>query len=375
MKEFYKYIFVLSAILTTACQKQINTPDVISAEGGLVSFSTKVETKAPIIVDLYNQTFGVYGFGFSNLTQWGTVKAKATPNEFYNQLVSCDNTGACAYTYTPSSEGDSDNVISGRKKWQLDQKYTFFAYYPYTTSNEGNYVISSAATPEVPYVEYTLPLVKSDNTSDTYTVDPANLLDIMTAKVTDHSIVLGPVVGFNFYHRLFCIDVEGINHDPNDVTVSDISLTISGIQYNKSRIYMDRDRTVYDETLQQEISQPSIPSSVNSFTKASSVTFSPIIPENTNVVLKQGVETALSGGDNMIMLIPQNSENEANALNVTVNFKKNGEEGSKSTSCNIDFKEGRKYTLTMNFIGDKVQLITASAANWDTTDDVDHIFD
>lgn len=374
MKEFYKYIFVLSAILTTACQKQINTPDVISAEGGLVSFSTKVETKAPIIVNLYNKTFGVYGFGFSNLTQWGTVKAKATPNEFYNQLVSCDNTGACAYTYTPSSDEDPDSVISGRKKWQLDQKYSFFAYYPYTTSNEGNYVISSAATPEVPFVEYTLPLVKS-GTSDTYTVDPANLLDIMTAKVIDHSIVLGPVVGFNFYHRLFCIDIEGINHDPNDVTVSDISLTISGIQYNKSRIYMDRDRTVYDETLLQDISQPSIPSVVNDFTKTSSVTFSPIIPDNNNVVLKQGLKTALSGGDNMIMLIPQNSENEANALNVTVNFKKNGEEDSASTSFNLDFKEGRKYTLTMNFIGDEVQLITASEANWDTADDVDHVFD
>lgn len=374
MKEFYKYIFVLSAILTTACQKQINTPDVISAEGGLVSFSTKVETKAPIIVNLYNKTFGVYGFGFSNLTQWGTVKAKATPNEFYNQLVSCDNTGACAYTYTPSSDEDPDSVISGRKKWQLDQKYSFFAYYPYTTSNEGNYVISSAATPEVPFVEYTLPLVKS-GTSDTYTVDPANLLDIMTAKVIDHSIVLGPVVGFNFYHRLFCIDIEGINHDPNDVTVSDISLTISGIQYNKSRIYMDRDRTVYDETLLQDISQPSIPSVVNDFTKTSSVTFSPIIPDNNNVVLKQGLKTALSGGDNMIMLIPQNSENEANALNVTVNFKKNGEEDSASTSFNLDFKEGRKYTLTMNFIGDEVQLITASEENWDTADDVDHVFD
>lgn len=374
MKEFYKYIFVLSAILTTACQKQINTPDVISAEGGLVSFSTKVETKAPIIVNLYNKTFGVYGFGFSNLTQWGTVKAKATPNEFYNQLVSCDNTGACAYTYTPSSDEDPDSVISGRKKWQIDQKYSFFAYYPYTTSNEGNYVISSAATPEVPFVEYTLPLVKS-GTSDTYTVDPANLLDIMTAKVIDHSIVLGPVVGFNFYHRLFCIDIEGINHDPNDVTVSDISLTISGIQYNKSRIYMDRDRTVYDETLLQDISQPSIPSVVNDFTKTSSVTFSPIIPDNNNVVLKQGLKTALSGGDNMIMLIPQNSENEANALNVTVNFKKNGEEDSASTSFNLDFKEGRKYTLTMNFIGDEVQLITASEENWDTADDVDHVFD
>ena len=93
------------------------------------------------------------------------------------------------------------------------------------------------------------------------------------------------------------------------------------------------------------------------------------------VVLKQGLKTALSGGDNMIMLIPQNSENEANALNVTVNFKKNGEEDSASTSFNLDFKEGRIYTLTMNFIGDEVQLITASEANWDTADDVDHVFD
>ena len=46
-----------------------------------------------------------------------------------------------------------------------------------------------------------------------------------------------------------------------------------------------------------------------------------------------------------------------------------------STTYNLDFKEGRKYTLTMNFIGDEVQLITASEENWDTADDVDHVFD
>ena len=70
MKEFFKYIFVLSVFLTTACQKQIISPDVISAEGGLVSFSTKVETKAPIIVDLYNKTFGVYGFLQCDFIVW-----------------------------------------------------------------------------------------------------------------------------------------------------------------------------------------------------------------------------------------------------------------------------------------------------------------
>lgn len=370
--------------MALSCQKQTIEPERPSAEGGLISFSTRVHTKAPIIMDLKGENFGVYGYNYSNLSNWNTVKSKATPNEFYNLSVSGTD---CSYAYT------GEDAIGGYKPWDLNRRYSFFAYYPYVLpAGSGSLNPSKEDIYGVPYVDYTLP--------GTTPVDPDALLDIMTSKVTDHSLASGPVVNLNFYHRLFCIDFVGINHNTSAVKISDLSITISGIQYNKSRIYMDRDRKINDEETGTEISQGSIPTATEGWTN--SITVSPIIPENS-IILEPSIEgteeylteVPLTGNEEkkqkLIMLIPQDSR-ETEGLTITMKFKKddiwyfakpdpndpddpdNPNNIPLSSTFKLNFQEGKKYTLTVNFMGDKVTLITGSIQPWEPHN-VTHTFE
>lgn len=361
MKTYIKYLSICIFLTFMSCQKNMHTPDKPYSEGGLISFSTHVETKAPIIRDLYGKHFGVYGYNFSNLTNWGTAKTTATPNVFYQLDVTCNTDGACKYSV------DSDSDINGLEQWELNKRYAFFAYYPYNKTN--NYTQSGNTVIDDPYIEYTLPI--SNNSS----VDPDYLLDVMTAKSTDYLATQGTIVRFNFYHRLFCIDLEGQNFNTNPVNISDLSMTISGIHYDKVRVYMDRDRTVYDENLKQNISQPSIPTKSNNWAVTSKVTF-PIIGENGMDLYIADDIVSLSGDKN-IVLIPQDSSLDgATGLTIEVKFKKDGAQNftTRQSTFNINFEEGHKYTLTLNFIGDDVILVATEAATWDSAN-VNHTFD
>ena len=156
MRNYLTYLSVLFICLTFSCQKHNpEGPDGLYSEGGLISFSTTVKTKAPIITEMNGRHFGVYGYGFSNLTNWNTYKASATPNVFYRLDVLCNGeNGACSYNV------DTDTDINGKEQWELNKRYAFFAYYPYNTSS----VAPSLNTQiDNPYVEYTLPFASNAN--------------------------------------------------------------------------------------------------------------------------------------------------------------------------------------------------------------------
>jgi hypothetical protein len=342
-----------------SCQKSTHTPDIPYSEGGLISFSTQVETKTPIIRDLYGKHFGVYGYNFSHLTNWGTAKATATPNVFYQLDVTCNTDGACSYNV------NTDTDINGLEQWVLNKRYAFFAYYPY--GNTTNYMPSDIKVIDDPYIDYNLPI--SNNSS----VNPDNLLDIMTAKSTDYLATQGTIVRFNFYHRLFCIDLEGQNFNTDPVNISNLSMTISGIHYDKVRVYLDRDRMVYDENLKKDIFQPSIPTKSDNWTMTSKVSF-PIIGDNGKSLNISEDIVSLSGDKN-IVLIPQDSSVEgAVGLTVEIKFKKDGVDITRQSTFKVNFEEGHKYTLTLNFIGDDVILVAAEATTWDSAN-VNHTFD
>lgn len=379
MREYIKYLSLISILVVLSCQKQ--TPDTIYAEGGLVSFSTRVHTKAPVITNLSGRYFGVYGFSYSNLTNWNTAKAKGTPNEFLNLSVSGTD---CSYSY------NGDDAVGGYKKWDLDKGYTFFAYYPFAALNNGKNFNPSQLTDnngnpiyETPYIDYTLPI------SADALVNPDDMIDVMTAAVKDHNLTLGPVVGLNFYHRLFCIDINAINHNTETtVKIKDLSVTIKGIHYNKTRIYMDKDRVVYDESQKKDIPQSSIPTS-DGWSTEYAVTFSPMLNvDELEIPAKETIES-LSDNENLIMLIPQNcSVTGSTGLSVEVNFKKYDPTSNKfvkyltkddvplSETFYLNFQEGRKYVLTLNFLdNNEVRLIAANVAPWDFAEDVNHTFD
>ena len=365
MRRYIKYLSLVSILTVLSCQKQSIDPDREYAEDGLVSFSTKVHTKSPVITSLTGENFGVYGYSFSNLTNWNTAKAKATPNEFYNLEVSGTD---CTYSYT------GEDALGGYKKWDLSKKYSFFAYFPYSQEYSSSIEASDLTDMETPYIDYVLPI------SGTNTVNPDNMLDIMTAAVKDHSVTLGPVVGLNFYHRLFCIDLKAINHSDDEIILSDLSMTISGIHYNKIRIYMDRDRVVYDEVQKKEISQPSIPSTVSGWS-TKEFEFTPLLNENTLTIQPHSTVASISNNTKLVMLIPQDSSLE-NAAKLTVKINGSLGEGNDKTSIqevqgefDLNFQEGRKYTLTLNFLTDDVILTAAVVDPWDVAEDVYHTFD
>lgn len=384
-----KYFSTLLLIIFVSCQKNnYDSTNPVYSEGGLISFSTKVETKAPIIESLKGRNFGVYGFKYSANTDWSTAKTKATPNTFMNQFVTCSTSGACSYEYTPiivdGNNINADLILESKKlEWELSRRYSFFAYFPYD-GESNSCIVSSGLTYqdkneepqpnyEVPYIEYTMPAVGDDGY-----IDGSELLDIMTAKKIDHTVSNGTEVRFSFNHRLFCIDLYGHNF-VEDVTISNLSVTISGIRYNKSKIYLDKDRKVYDESLKQEVPASSEPSTANNWDPNSQIKFK-LLGQNESVDITKD-ESSKSIIDNKIMLIPQDSS-KGKGLTFTIQFDKTtivGEESVTKTvtvsseEFNINFQEGVKYDLTLNFISDSVTLIDVTTSDWENKD-VNHTF-
>ena len=367
MRHYIKYFTILSAILTISCQKQVFPSEQPGLEGGLVTFSTYVETKAGIINDLNNKTFGVYGYSFSNLTNWGTAQAQAKPNIFHNLEVTCGVNGECEYTL--ANNPNDATIKDGLKKWDFSQRYSFFAYYPYSSTN-----VSESNEANTPYIIYTLPEPEPEPGQEIGIINTANLWDVVTAKNTNYNPALsGTIVDLEFNHRLFCLDLYGHNFNEDKITISDVKVTISGIKYNKSQIYLDRDRTVtvHDETQDKdiEVKQSSIPSKTSNWDTA-------IFKLASSVELSGGSEavTTSLNGANHIMLIPQDYVEGEDGLNIKVSFKL----GDNIKECEATYKksfiEGQKYTLTVNFIGSQVVLVKGEAAEWDWVP-VYHTFD
>lgn len=343
MRNYLTYLSLLFICTIFSCQKHNpEGPDGLYSEGGIISFSTSVNTKAPIITEMNGRHFGVYGYAFSNLTNWNTYKTSATPNLFYRLDVYCDGAnGACSYSV------DTDTDINGKEQWELNKRYAFFAYYPYSV----NYVVPSDNTHiDNPYIDYSLPFA-----SGARNIDPDVLQDIMTSKVIDYSPVQGTEVRFEFDHRLFCIELYGHNFNAEDIKISDLTMTVSGIHYNKAKIYMDS-------------SVPTVPTSG----VLNNVQFAIQPNEQT---LKSGVDATSISGDKNIVLIPQNSSaSGAVGLTVQIDFKKDGVSvDPRRETFYVDFIPGRKYRLTLNFIGEDVVMVVGDPAPWDSKD-VNHTF-
>ena len=351
MRNCLTYLAILSIFMVFSCQKH-NPEDQRGehSDCGVISFSTKVQTRSPLITELNGEHFGVYAYGFSNLTNWNTYKSAATPNVFYNLDVACDGeNGACSYNV------DTATDINGLEQWILKNKYAFFAYYPY---NQGLSSItpSLGSAAGVPYIEYTAPFSTSGS------VNTDNLLDIMTAKVIDYSVTQGTEVRFEFNHRLYCIDLYSQNFNTDDVQLTDLTMTVSGIHYNKTQLYLDPD-------------VPSVSTAVNNWKTSNKVTF-PICSSAT--VTAGAPAMYLSGEQNqekLVVLIPQDSSPATSVgLTVELNFKKDGTAvDPRKQTFNVDFKPGKKYSLTINFVGEDVIMVMSSPAPWDKKD-VTHTF-
>ena len=215
-----------------ACQKQVDTPDIHAPWGGYITFSTGIETKTPINVNMRGKNFGVLAYSYDS--NWATARPVSTPDLFYNQTVVCDNNGICTYDADLSADGTQV------KEWNLAKTYSFFAYYPTTADNSGISISGSSAT-DMPKVTYTYPFGTPDANRNANITVPGNdaLVDLMTAAATDQTGKGSGIVRFNFEHRLFCFEILANNYnDDTTIDISNLKLKLTGLAYDSMTVPM-----------------------------------------------------------------------------------------------------------------------------------------
>ena len=228
------YFTMAVALLVTGCHKPSPAP-VPGPEqyDRYIFFSQKVDTKAELIESASSvDQFGVVGFKYDNTTDWNTCKTGSiTPNVFYDEAgkpldgaetVYCDDNGYGEY--------------SPLQGWSNTKKYTFFAYYPLDKTSLVN-TDGKAYTSGIPAIRYEM------NAADL----KGSMRDVMTAastpdlywNSTSDNNVTNAEVAFNFTHRLSCLGVRVKNSSSGNITLTSVTLKLSGISYQEIVIPLD----------------------------------------------------------------------------------------------------------------------------------------
>lgn len=372
-------MFVLLAFAIASCEKpSLESPNDIEIvpEAGYIRFSTGVATKAPMIENLRGKSFGVFGYKYGYSTRWDVARPKAKPEVFHNLVVNCAETnGACSYDL------DSSTEELNLKPWELSKKYSFFSYYP-LAGNTNGISVSGINDMNMPTVTYNLPLVA--NTSGE--VNPDNLQDLMTAYAVDKTAYDG-LVGFTFQHRLFCIEilaqnfnkdvievvdgVESVAKDADEV-ISDLTLTIDNLAYQSVTVPMMKGDSA-------PVTVPNTHGAVKFRIMDSSKSVTAPSQEGANA------KTVSLSGDKYVMLIPQDASGTNAKLKGTLSFvttDANGNTLSYSLSesevetanlkhapkfeSDLNFEEGKKYTIVLSFTGKTVVIAIAEAGSWES---------
>lgn len=322
----------------------------LTNEERYLSFTPEVTQTKAAMVNAFpeNGKFGVIGFLYvrngsapsSGESAWDTKKVLIKPEpDMYNREVTYAN----KTTSYENPKGWSDNA---------NDKYTFFAYYPFQEGGNGNGIsITDTDNLGSPVLTYQLPY--QANQLNDYRSVP----DVMIASKYDHQKKHG-TVRFNFNHVLSCVDfaVNNLNTS-NQIRLT--SLLLEGTIYQKTQVIM--------EGLQQTPESP-IESKFQ------------FIPTGKLDVESTLAHQAVSVGErnkNYLLLIPQAQPTD---WQVTVNWDlldKEGNElkdnqGNKRTGTysqgigkSLTFLPGKKHTFTLNFLGD-VCTIIAQVGDWIT---------
>lgn len=366
---------MLLAAALVSCEKpsfESSTDIEIIPEAGYIRFSTGVATKAPIIQNLREKSFGVLGYNYGYSTRWDVARPLATPEIFYNLPVACATNGVCTYDLNASQEGNQ------LEPWSLTKMYSFFAYYPMADVNNG-VSISAQSAVNMPTVTYNLPLVGNANGAE---VNPDDLIDLMTAYAIDKTAGDGNV-GFTFQHRLFCIEVlaqnfntQNTRKDANgnpvkdadgkdvmidaDETISNLKLTIDNIAYKGVTVPMMKGDS---EPVKVANDKGAVDFRLLSSTESVLVRSH---DEGSSAVSLSGTD-----GSNIVMLVPQTAAAaEGGKLEGSLTFNLTNSAGDSQTvtgdfSSDIDFQEGKKYTIMVSFTGDTIVIALAESGSWE----------
>ncbi len=385
MKRYqYLSILAISAFFLASCVKE--APIAPGGDtyypifNGYMLFSTDVSTRATLATDMHNKSFGVLGYQYSPTTNWDTAKALATPNLFYNQTVSCNEDGVCSYEPI--------------KPWE-DYKYSFFAYHPYATADNG-ITISGKDVVGTPTLTYTYPWIKDNQGQTTIyanTFKKNEICDLMTAEAIDEDGSSN--VNLDFKHRLFAIEVLATNYnesgwklnedgstatdkDGNKIWVdasqyiSDLRLSIKGLSYKSMTIplstlsdvpeYIARENIVWAEANPNHI--------VNFMLSDTSVKI-PAFNEGGNGYATSISKLGTENSNGYLMLIPQSED-----LEFTVNWFDGGNVSHNPTAVKstMSFEPGKLYQVIINFVGSGITIALIEAGSWQI-EDVYHTFE
>ena len=225
MKRNYYILSILFILIFVGCGQKIEQPpvEIEIPENGYIFFNTKgeIKTKGELIEGHLYDDFAVIGYSYPFRDDWNTVKVMATPNV----LTDVNNN----YVASKQIEWDgSSHVYSPLAAWKSSQKYSFFAYYPYSTENPAPSGINYEGEP---FITYTL---ASRN-------DPDNLVDVMTSYVLNTFVTesQNKNVDFKMEHRLSAIDIiasnfnDNVNGKPVYVKISDLTIRFANLLYDK----------------------------------------------------------------------------------------------------------------------------------------------
>jgi hypothetical protein len=300
--------------------------------------------------DLNGFKYGVIGFKYSG--EWDTYKlGSPEPNVFEGnskgvEEVECDEAGYG--TYSP---------LQG---WSNALNYTFFAYYPmegvtlFSVKDE-DYVPYTGGSP---YIYYAL-----NTTTDAELKN--SMVDLMTATNANedltysHASVSDGNVSFSFGHRLSSVGVSVRNSTSGTITLTGITLTVSGIENESIIIPLDG-------------------GDVETSSLSNSDTYSPSLSLDvpTDAFLKSSTADEL---DDKLIFIPQES---GLSIDLTVNYIRTVEGYVSETFSNTindvaiaSLDEGYKYIIPLNFSETTVEVTgTITGGNWGTTHTVNGSF-
>lgn len=361
MKKFY-YIFIAAlALSAVSCTDYVL--DIDSRQ--LIEFNTGIEcTKSELIENTLpnGADWGVFGYLYPNnissgngldenagSSTWETKHAQSTPHIFYNSKVTYNGVkNTCEY---PEFWSQSN-----------DDKYTFFAYYPFSASmptGGPSVSFSSQSATDAPIATLTMPWTGNVSKADIQ----SKMVDFVVASAYDRTSNMG-AVPLNFVHVLYAIDFGVNNYNPetsngdssNDITISSVILKVKNFAKNFS-FPMDSKRY-----------SSSDPTTSGTYTANFTIVDSEITVEpNTLTGMKLIPVDSEGDHDNTsyIMLIPQTIT--TNQMSVSVTYKKgNGSFTTEDIEINdLTFSASTKYTITLNFLGDNLAIKVQSQPGWD----------
>lgn len=356
MRKMLLHILLFSAAFA-GCGK-----DVVEIPGDYIDFTVDAEdTKASLVSGTLpsGTRYGVFGFLFPrNIAtdaletahggvSWAEKRANSKPDIFFNAAV---NYSGGVSTF--NSAGD-------KKEWTavLTDKYTFFAYWPHTSTNSNVSVISTSSTKDAPTMSYSMPSSYYGNASIT---DLSGMVDFMTAQAVDRTSPMGSVP-LNFNHRLFAVDFAVNNFNPeNDNGDNDIKIT----------------RVAFSGTFNKTISCSlgDLPSAgLDNYTSGGTYTATFVIYNGAAMTVEPNTLTgktpipldAEARAASHLILVPQ--ETGAGTWSVSVTYSKgDGSSTTDTISPNAGiFYPGTKYTVCLNFLGDAVSIDIQASVAWD----------